>query len=42
MFGAWFSMGDAVAAARLSALLLAFVFLPLCVVRVTRARNVSY
>ncbi|MEN3353316.1 MAG: iron(III) transport system permease protein, partial [Betaproteobacteria bacterium] len=38
IFSAWFSMGDPVAAAQLSALLLAFVFLLLCVERVTRVR----
>jgi iron(III) transport system permease protein len=38
IFSAWFSLGDPVAAAQLSALLLAFVFLLLFVERVTRAR----
>jgi iron(III) transport system permease protein len=38
IFRAWFSMGDPVAAAQLSAVLLAFVFLVLFVERVTRAR----
>ncbi|HEX2829566.1 MAG TPA: iron ABC transporter permease [Burkholderiales bacterium] len=38
IFRAWFSMGDPVAAAQLSAVLLGFVFLVLLVERVTRAR----
>ncbi|MEA3153293.1 MAG: iron(III) transport system permease protein [Betaproteobacteria bacterium] len=38
IFHAWFSLGDPVAAAQLSALLLGFVFLLLFVERVTRAR----
>ena len=38
IFRAWFSLGDPVAAAQLSAVLLAFVFLVLYVERVTRAR----
>ena len=38
IFRAWFSLGDPVAAAQLSAVLLAFVFLVLLVERVTRAR----
>lgn len=38
IFRAWFSLGDPVAAAQLSAVLLAFVFLVLFVERVTRAR----
>jgi iron(III) transport system permease protein len=38
IFRAWFSMGDPVAAAQLSAMLLGFVFLVLLVERVTRAR----
>jgi iron(III) transport system permease protein len=38
IFRAWFSLGDPVAAAQLSAVLLGFVFLLLFVERVTRAR----
>ena len=38
IFRAWFSLGDPVAAAQLSAILLAFVFLVLFVERATRAR----
>jgi len=38
IFRAWFSLGDPVAAAQLSAMLLGFVFLTLFVERVTRAR----
>ncbi|MDB5867195.1 MAG: afuB [Betaproteobacteria bacterium] len=38
IFRAWFSMGDPVAAAQLSAVLLGFVFLVLFIERVTRAR----
>src|SRR5688572_18008077 len=38
IFRAWFSLGDPVAAAQLSAVLLTFVFLLLFVERVTRAR----
>ena len=38
IFRAWFSLGDPVAAAQLSAVLLAFVFLVLFVERATRAR----
>ncbi len=38
IYRAWFSMGDHVAAAQLSAVLLAFVFIVLLIERVTRAR----
>jgi iron(III) transport system permease protein len=38
IFRAWFSLGDPVAAAQLSAVLLAFVFIVLLVERITRAR----
>lgn len=38
IFRAWFSLGDPVAAAQLSAILLGFVFLVLLIERVTRAR----
>ncbi|HYC48947.1 MAG TPA: iron ABC transporter permease [Burkholderiales bacterium] len=38
IFRAWFSLGDPVAAAQLSSVLLAFVFLVLYIERVTRAR----
>jgi iron(III) transport system permease protein len=38
IFSAWFSLGDPVAAAQLSAILLGFVFLVLLIERMTRAR----
>jgi iron(III) transport system permease protein len=42
IFRAWFSMGDHVAAAQLSAMLLGFVFLLMLIERVTRARAVFH
>jgi iron(III) transport system permease protein len=42
IFRAWFSMGDPVAAAQLSAMLLGFVFLVLVIERVTRVRASFY
>ena len=38
IFSAWFSLGDPIAAAQLSAILLGFVFLVLLIERMTRAR----
>lgn len=42
IFRAWFSMGDHVAAAQLSAMLLGFVFLVMLIERFTRARAVFH
>ena len=42
IFRAWFSLGDPVAAAQLSAVLLAFVFILLLIERITRARAGFY